>query len=271
MLARTALAARAASLLLRPGRLSARAAATQRRAATAWQRWAPFVGAWTGAGRAADEARATAFGLGGGSRGSAGAGAGATQRRFSAAAEKKGGDDEDEDEDAFMPNVMFHRNALRLLGTDVTIDVIHKTWPGNYELLEGYHAYIQWLFPIPTQSMFNEDSFALEPAEARIIRETPECRERVARSYVMMLDFYGLELADAATGKLRPSRNAADRLRHLNSSPHNWLRMTRILTALGMLGYPHYKTELLAVLGRLVDGGTLSRCRSSYERFWTRA
>ena len=74
-----------------------------------------------------------------------------------------------------------------------------------------------------------------------------------------MLDFYGFELADAATGRIARLADfnfqfvatlllmilmifaSAIRFKNLNTHSHNYLRVTRILKCLGELDYEHYK------------------------------
>lgn len=59
-----------------------------------------------------------------------------------------------------------------------------------------------------------------------------------------MLAFYGLRLVDETTGELAlqdtaPARSPASylrRFRNLESNPHNFLRITRILKCLGEVG-----------------------------------
>lgn len=41
------------------------------------------------------------------------------------------------------------------------IENILEKWYGNYDLLEGHHGYIQWLFPIRAQGV-NSQSHALQ-------------------------------------------------------------------------------------------------------------
>ena len=47
------------------------------------------------------------------------------------------------------------------------IDIIHKDWWGNYQLLEYNHSYIQWLFPIREQGL-NMYAEVLQPHEAEV-------------------------------------------------------------------------------------------------------
>ena len=52
------------------------------------------------------------------------------------------------------------------------------------------------------------------------IRNDPDASARVRRSYELMLDFYGIELEDPKTGRLRTADHWEARFRNLNKSVH---------------------------------------------------
>ena len=86
-----------------------------------------------------------------------------------------------------------------------------------------------------------------------------------------MLDFYGLELVDEETGEVAYARDAAHcraRLANVCAAPHNNLRLTRILTSLGHLGFARYRRPLVRVLARAVADGRLPTCTRSLADFW---
>ena len=75
-------------------------------------------------------------------------------------------------------------------------------------------------------------------AGARQIRSDAQMSERVIRSYRLMLRFYGMRLADERTGAVeRDPEDDGSRIGNFNNSPHNFLRISRILTSLGELGF----------------------------------
>ena len=166
-------------------------------------------------------------------------------------------------------NYRFYMGRMLLPGHSVDIDDIHTTWFGDWERLERQHDYIQWLFPIRELSMFNSRSQELQLHEAQRIKENPEARARVLRSYEMMLDFYGMQLMDASTGEV--ARHARYRwcYENLNYSAHNSLRITRILKSLGELGLEHYKKPfVMHVLREIYEHGELVRTKSSCAHYW---
>ena len=167
------------------------------------------------------------------------------------------------------PNVRFYRNELKSKPRGALVDDLHQTWDGDFDLLEAHHGYIQWLFPVFENSGMNWQSAPLTKEGATLLRDDPEAAERVLRSYRLMLRFYGLRLCCERSGTVeREPDTWAERLRHLNRSAHNWLRVSRILTSLGELGFARYKAPLLRALRAEVDAGTLRAAQSSLERFW---
>eukprot|EP01126_Amoeba_proteus_P033278 TRINITY_DN3264_c0_g2_i11.p1 TRINITY_DN3264_c0_g2~~TRINITY_DN3264_c0_g2_i11.p1 ORF type:complete len:126 (-),score=16.08 TRINITY_DN3264_c0_g2_i11:79-456(-) len=103
------------------------------------------------------------------------------------------------------------------------------------------------------------------------MRSDRECRDRLVRAYEMMLDFYGLQLVSKELGTVRRKDGDTwkERYHHLNHSPHNYLRITRILKSLGELGYSHYQFPLLDFLSdEILHNHVLGNTRSSAVHFW---
>ena len=87
----------------------------------------------------------------------------------------------------------------------------------------------------------------------------------------LMLDFYGLVLVDETTGAVAYAPDAAHcraRLANVCAAPHNNLRITRILTSLGHLGFARYRRPLVRLLARAIADGLLPTCTRSYTDFW---
>jgi len=165
-------------------------------------------------------------------------------------------------------NLEFYKNKIQSKPDGDYIDAIHKSWLGNYSLLERHHGFIQWLFPIRESGM-NWSAQELQLHEAEAICADPKCKARFVQSYRLMLDFYGMVLSDADRGWINRADNWRDRFRHLNRSHHNYLRITRILKCLGELGYEHYKAPFCEfVIVEAVDRGTLDNCLGSCSDYW---
>jgi len=150
-------------------------------------------------------------------------------------------------------NLSFYRNEMKSKSTGSPsgdyIDNIHKDWWGEYDLLEEHHGYIQWLFPIHEQGL-NYSAQKLMRHEAKAIREDRVLRDRIVKSYELMLDF-------------------RSRYDNLNNCFHNYLRITRILKCLGEVGLEHYKLPFLLHVGtEILAHGELTNAKDSLIRYW---
>ncbi len=116
--------------------------------------------------------------------------------------------------------------------------------------LESEHDYIQWLFPLEARSAFNSVAPTLTPATIAAFRGDAALRAELEASLVVMLLFYGLRVA-ADPLRLRIDRSPDFPTRSrvwLSVGNHNYLRLTRILTSLRVLGLPDHSAVLLGQL-----------------------
>jgi hypothetical protein len=135
----------------------------------------------------------------------------------------------------------------------VTIDAI---WQWNAGQLEYEHTYIQWLFPLPEMSVAVPDSPILSTKDMERFKASPELRARLLKSFRLLLGFYGFALRygpeqpDQPT--IEPTDAFAERARRwLTTGNHNYLRITRILRSLTLLGLQREASEFFAVLQRV--------------------
>jgi hypothetical protein len=139
----------------------------------------------------------------------------------------------------------FHRGE----GTDAEgrrLDDI-LAWPDGR--LEAVHDFIQWLFPLPEPSRFNPDAPLLTPEDIATFRQDSALRANLRRSFERILTFLGLQEADG--GEVVEGPNFAKRAPDVWNYPnHNWLRITRILRSLRLLGL---EAEAQALYRRLDD------------------
>ena len=165
-------------------------------------------------------------------------------------------------------NYEFYTNARVSEPSGGLIDEIHSEWWGDYGLLERHHGYIQWLFPIREQGL-NHLAQRLHAHEIVALREDATAMARVVTSYKMMLDFYGMVLLDEETGEVGRGENYRARFAHLNSSFHNYLRITRILKCLGEFGFEHYKPHFVRfIMVQIYQHGELKRTLQSCTNYW---
>src|SRR4051812_18614981 len=90
-------------------------------------------------------------------------------------------------------------------------------WPDHR--LEQVHDFIQWLFPLREPSGANPDAPALDDADIREFRSSPELQSNLRASYLRMLSFYSA-----------PAKH------WLTPGNHNHLRITRMIKSMRLLG-----------------------------------
>ena len=182
------------------------------------------------------------------------------------------GQDEQEDPEE-RANVEFYQNKRESTPQGDLIDTIHKPqadggWRGDYQKLEVHHGYIQWLFPIREPGM-NMESVPLTAVEAKIMREDPEVRARIIKSYDLILDFWGCKLRDEETGEVERGENYQKLFKNLNASGHNYLRITRVLKFLGEMGLEHLKAPWMEfMIDETFVKRTIPNCADSLANYW---
>ena len=115
--------------------------------------------------------------------------------------------------------------------------------------LESTHDFIQWLFPLPEPSGANPHAPQLTQGDIAAFNAESGLREALLRSLDVMLRFYGLALA-GTPGARRVDRaaNYASRSDDWLGRSHNFLRISRILRSLALLGCEDEARAFLAQL-----------------------
>jgi hypothetical protein len=144
----------------------------------------------------------------------------------------------------------------------------------GWDELEQAHDYVQWMFPLFERSRFQPHAPVLDEATAQRFRDDPRARQELRTSLGTMLEFYGLTLA-RGEDDMRPrvvrgpdfERRSAVWLTPMN---HNFLRLTRILTSLCVLGEAALARAVLVCLeeiarehGDTIGDETLAHWRSA--------
>ncbi len=121
-----------------------------------------------------------------------------------------------------------------------TIDYV---WGWEWEVLETQHDYIQWLFPLTTKSAAVPRSPVIAPDEIAAFRQDPGLRQKLLKSLQVMLSFYGFTLAPDVS--ITPDAEFAMKSgRWISIKNHNYLRISRILGSLMLLGLPEHARAL---------------------------
>lgn len=122
------------------------------------------------------------------------------------------------------------------------------SWPDSR--LEECHDYIQWIFPLPEPSMHQPDSPLLSEACLQAFVSDQALRKRVAAIFHRMLQFYGI--GDAIAGSVDGcSANESKPRQWVTTRNHNYLRLTRILRFMTLIGFTSEAAFLLRELERI--------------------
>ncbi|CAJ1382525.1 unnamed protein product [Effrenium voratum] len=126
--------------------------------------------------------------------------------------------------------------------------------------MERVHNYVQWIFPTDEASMFNMDAPLMTPAVQEICRNDPVIQQNFDHILARFLSFLGLQMAEN-DGKFKVSRakHFDTRVPDCWSSMfgmgrnHNWLRISRVLHCLGMIGKKAEQQALMQFLETMVS------------------
>jgi opioid growth factor receptor-like protein len=132
-------------------------------------------------------------------------------------------------------------------GTDSEGRRFDEVLSWNDQLLEGVHDYIQWLFPLDEPSAFNSDAPLVTAADRAAFASNPTLAQNLRRALSRMLAFYGFQLVETDTAisvERAPTWASQSRI-WLHPHNHNFLRQTRIVKSLTLLG----QSELARAFG----------------------
>jgi hypothetical protein len=159
----------------------------------------------------------------------------------------------------------FYRGA----GTDAEGRTLAEILAWGDDDLEAVHDFIQWLFPLPEPSNFNADAPLLTPEDIAAFQGDAVVRANLRRAFARILRFLGLE--QQGGGEVVEGPNFAARAPDVWASPnHNWLRVSRILRSLALLGLRPEAGALYARLASFRDSRRFP-IREDTFRYWTAA
>jgi hypothetical protein len=116
-----------------------------------------------------------------------------------------------------------------------TLSDIHEF---DFHELEYHHDYIQWLFPLPEPSGANASAPLLSNDDIAVFNSDESLRKALLQSFEQMLQFYGFELTnrDPHVAVVRDATFVQRSNVWLTGGNHNFLRISRILRSLSLLG-----------------------------------
>lgn len=188
---------------------------------------------------------------------------------------------------AFSPQqtTSLDNRGMRMAGSLNLVAFYRGTEPNNNNVtleqmlawddgqLEAVHDYIQWLFPLKTRSGPNPTAAVLDDATIQAFRGDPHLKNQVLRSFRRMLTFYGLQM-DETTKVITRAPNFNERAAVWLINPvghHNFLRITRIIHSLTLLGLPEYGQSFFAIMQDIRNREGLNIISEQTFQFWSSA
>mmetsp|Transcript_51107 Transcript_51107/g.81710 ORF Transcript_51107/g.81710 Transcript_51107/m.81710 type:complete len:205 (+) Transcript_51107:1-615(+) len=115
--------------------------------------------------------------------------------------------------------------------------------------MEAVHDYVQWIFPTDEASMFNGQAPLLSPELAAICRHDAQIQQNFDRILERFLSFLGLQMEEKKITKAKHfDTRRVDCWSSFMGMNHNWLRISRVLHCLGMVGKKEEQKALMRCL-----------------------
>lgn len=152
-------------------------------------------------------------------------------------------------------------------GTDSQNRTIEEIWQLDNFWLEHDHKYIQWLFPMDSQTKFNLHAPILTESDIALFKSSPELANSLKMSLKVMLNFFGMEWEEEGNTIL-PSKSLNIR-EHiwLKSQGHNHKRISRISRSLYLCGQADLsRIFVTAMLAMAEQYGEVNEESKSYWR-----
>jgi hypothetical protein len=154
-------------------------------------------------------------------------------------------------------------------GTDTEGRRLGEILAWDDDELEAVHDFVQWLFPLPEPSRFNPDAPLLTAEDIAAFRTEPLLRTNLLQSLGRFLAFLGL--IQKPDGTVAEGPTFAARVADVWAYPnHNWLRITRLLRCLRLLGLEDRARSLYAWLESQYRASKYPIPPDTF-RYWTEA
>lgn len=157
--------------------------------------------------------------------------------------------------------------------SDIEGRKIQEIWAWDFEDLECVHNYIQWLFPLPEKSSFNPDAPVVDEHVIQSFHANPRLQQNLLKSLTTMLRFYGLQGGEDSTNRfvVTKSEEYPDRKQEwIRIMDHNYLRITRILRCLTVLGLESYAQAFYQCLAQIYREESRHIGGATFQ-YWTEA
>ncbi len=146
---------------------------------------------------------------------------------------------------------------------------LQEIWSWSDDDLEVVHDHIQWLFPLPEPSQYNPDAPLLTEQDISTFRGDEAMQANLRKSFERILPFLGLTLTNS--GVVIEGPNFSTRRGDVWGAPnHNWLRISRILRSLTLLGLASEAQTLYRWLDATYSSRRFPITAETFQ-FWTAA
>ena len=158
------------------------------------------------------------------------------------------------------PLIRFYRGVA----TDSEGRTLAELWSLSDSEMEEIHDFIQWMFPLREPSRFNPDAPLLTATDIEEFQRDLTLRANLLRSLDRFLAFLGLRRAEERVVRGPDFAEKGSVWRHPN---HNWLRVTRVLHSLCLLGLEPEAKAFFSCLTELYQGSGGGLTPDTF-RFW---
>jgi hypothetical protein len=141
--------------------------------------------------------------------------------------------------------------------------MLDEYWSFDDQTMEFRHDFIQWMFPLDEASSFNPNAPVLTAEDRAAFAQEASLQRAVRRSHDRFLAFLGLEAKpDGVVGR---SAAFEPHLYIWTRPNHNWLRVTRFLRSLRLLGLEQEAKAVWAFVLKLhQENGYVSESTFTY-------
>jgi hypothetical protein len=140
-------------------------------------------------------------------------------------------------------------------------------WSFSDVQMESRHDFIQWMFPLEEPSRYNPTAPVLTFADRKAFEDDPTLRDHLLRSFDRFLAFLGLERNG---DRVVPAPDFEAKRWRFAEPNHNWLRITRVLNSLRLLGLPAQAEAFHQGLEDLIEQGK-ARISEDTREYWNHA
>lgn len=169
--------------------------------------------------------------------------------------------------------VEFYRGGSGMNGR--TLQAIWDTpWQEWETLLDGTDC-INWLFPTDTKSAYTPNAPILSPTIARTFAEDNTIKRNLQKSFDCYINFLGFQYKHPNMKRIDDERESAAKAEnwlYFDSGPNpNWLRCSRILQFLRLVGEEERCQEFYNVLEDVYRRGLIPRRFHRTVSFWQKS